>query len=157
MRLSLARRKIKYGVSPKDLELESEFGAVHPIRIKEQLADFTGNGAQTFTLSGFIPDGALVFGITSYVVEEVVAGGDRTTFNLGDAGTGAQYGTAAMTSQKYAKGGALDMKSSSLTGPKLYTAANDIIFSVTGGTTGNLTGGKVRVSMAYMLSTAPSR
>jgi len=106
-------------------------------------------GGTTSTITAMIPDGAIVRGYGLTVLETITTGGDRTTINIGHAAGNTQYGTRALTTQALAAGTKVTFAdgASAITVP--YNAPQDLVIQVSGGTSGNITAGKVRVEIWY--------
>ena len=138
--------------------------ALSPLRLGDALTQVAANGvttgvlhasavvdfASSGTASGLIPAGALVLGVTSRILT-TVSGGGATDISTGDGVDADRWGTAgALTA-----GTTID--------PTTYgdntiqfnnsASAADVVVSGVGGTP---TAGTVRVTVAYMLLTAPT-
>lgn len=148
MRASLRKRTIIYG-KPANFEIEGPWQGRCDIIPKTILTDFSSS----LVLTNFIPDGALVIGAGFFAVTDIVSAGDRTTFTASDGA--ANIFSVALTSQKLVKGSSVDMKSTAYTVPKQFNADATITFASSGGTTGVLNAGKLRVQVWYINIVAP--
>lgn len=110
-------------------------------------------GGTTSDISGFIPAGAIVMSVTGVVLTTITTGGDRTTVQIGTAADADLYAlkaalTAGTVISQNAIGAAVAVTR--------YGAATDLRLTVSGGSSGNITAGKVRLTMWYYLVAGPT-
>jgi hypothetical protein len=120
------------------------------IRMSTSEVTITANGVATQTVSGLVPAGCLVVGITARVTTAI---GGATTFGVEDvAGTPIKW----LTGVAVALGSTGDLSKSDPTtcpGPKIYAAASNL--TIRGDANFNATG-KVRLTVHYLTLTAPT-
>lgn len=140
----------------RNFEIAAPNGAVHKIVTKEVLHTLS-TGGTTSTITALFPDGCIVLGYSARVVAAITTGGDRTTVNFGESAGGTQFGTKSLSTQVLAAGTTLTFADpTSPVGGKNYAADQDFVIQVAGGTTGNISGGVLRVNVAYMQSVPPT-
>jgi hypothetical protein len=107
-------------------------------------------GLTTSTIAGFIPDGAQVVAMAARITTTITTGGDRTTLAFGDGSVtfASKVALVAGTTFVYADAGSGQV-------PKSYAAPTDLVLTVSGGSSGNITGGAVRIVMWYWMVTPP--
>ena len=109
----------------------------------------TSSGAlsgASVTLSNLIPAGSLVLGVVTRVTTAITG---ATSFGIGDAAAGTQYGATIAV----ASGTTTTIANTTLTSPKFYPSATSIVLTANGS---NFTGGVVRVTVYYVSLTAPT-
>lgn len=122
-------------------------------RLIEKVVEHTIAAGATSTITAILPDGCIVQGYVMEVIDPIVSGGDRTTVNFGESGSGQQFGTKALATLVLAAGTKITFKDGvSPVGGKNYAAAQDLVIWLSGGTTGNLVSGKLRLHLIYLLS-----
>lgn len=98
------------------------------------------------TLSNLIPAGSLVLGVVGRVTTAITG---ATSFGVGDAAAGTQYGANVAI----ALGTTFGLTGVTLTSPKFYPSATSVVLTANGS---NFTGGVVRVTVYYVSLTAPT-
>jgi hypothetical protein len=120
----------------------------HRLAIKTVKGVASAVSGATVTLAGLIPDGALVVGVTTKVTTALGTGNGTTGYQVGDGVDpdrwGAITGTAAGTSS--------DGTNATSGAVNLFTAANDVVLTATGG---NFNGtGVIDVCAHYLIAQA---
>jgi len=120
--------------------------AVCELRVATAAADMASG---TATLTGIIPDGAFVIGVTA-VITEALAGSGVTGANIGDGSDADYWGVLGAIT----KGTAISSAArTSATAGVVYTSAANIVITPVGGTS---TDGTVRVNVYYFTLPSPS-
>lgn len=131
-------------VDTVDIVHKTEKGA--KLTSKHKVVDHTlSTGGLTSTVTGLFPDGGIVRGVSTRILTTLAAG-DRDTVSIGISGTAALWGTkAALTA------GTIINPADGATagGPILNNAAVDGLITLSGGSSGNITAGKVRITVWY--------
>jgi len=122
------------------------------VQILTKTTTINGSAAATISASNFIPAGALVLGVTSYVTS-TFSNTSLTSMKIGDGTTTDKFSSATMalvagtTSNGNTDGAAA-------TAPRLYQAATSIV--ITGNGANFAANGTIRIVMFYIMVTPPT-
>jgi len=124
---------------PDTIVTQSPNGAAIGLHVAEEL--LTGLSGASVTSSIAIPDRAIVFGVSARTVSAITG---ATSFDCGIAGEVAKFGGSL--------GIALGNSNVGVIGPQAFYASTPIVLTANGG---SFTGGDVRITIQYLLPTAP--
>lgn len=127
-------------------------GETMMLKRKSAIIDIAATSISTVTatVTGWIPAGSLIMGVSGRVI--ATATGGTTTVAVGY--TGATTAFAAAAAGLLTSGGSFESYTNgAATGPVLRAAATNLLFTAGGGT---WTGGKYRITMWYFSLAAPT-
>jgi hypothetical protein len=138
------------GENPATVTFEGANGST--FAIKSKMVDHTlSTGGTTSTVSGLFTDGMLVLAVVARTLKAITTGGDRTTIALSD-GAANWFSKATLTvGTTYTQADA-----TGIAYPKIYAAAADGTLTVSGGSSGNITAGEMRIVVYYVDVVAPT-
>jgi hypothetical protein len=117
----------------------------HRACIKSAVGTASAVSGASVTLSGLIPDGALVLGVTTEIVTALGATNSTTGYTVGDGADADRWGVvAAITQGTVSSGTAVTSGTVSV-----FTAANDVVLTATGGDFDGT--GAIRVHVHYIV------
>jgi hypothetical protein len=126
------------------------YGAELNIKSKAVLHTLT-TGGTTSTLTAFFKDGWVVLGLCARINTAVTTGGDRTTITFGDGAVTWTTKAALVAGTTFTLADAPTQVK-----PKIYAADTNLVLTVSGGASGNITGGVVRIVCYYYDIVAPA-
>lgn len=132
-----------------DLTRHGSNGARCKLKVKEVLHTLA-TGGLTSTITGFFEDGMCVLGLVARVTTTLVAG-NRTTVALSDGAADYAVKAALVAGTTLTQADA-----SAIVAPKIYNAAANLVTTLSGGTTGDITAGVIRITCFYLEFTAPT-
>lgn len=139
------------GANAQTHNLYGKYGSstdYHRLAQKTAVGTASNVSGASVTLSGLIPDGAVVIGVTTKVTTSLGTGGGTTGYQVGDGSDADRWGDITGT----AAGTSSDNTNATATGVNLFTSANDVVLTAKGG---NFNGtGIIDVVVHYLIGQA---